>query len=244
MNSPTPDAKSVFGRAAEIPSPAGRAAFLDDACAGHAAVRAEVETLLKALGQAGSFMGVPAAPAGETVSYDTPISEGEGTVIGPYTLRELIGEGGMGTVFVAEQTHPVRRKVALKVIKPGMDSRQVIGRFEAERQALALMDHPNIAKVHDGGTTPDGRPYFVMELVKGLPITAYCDQQRLPTPQRLELFMDVCRAVQHAHQKGIIHRDLKPSNILVAVHDVKPVVKVIDFGIAKATGGQLTDKTL
>jgi serine/threonine protein kinase/tetratricopeptide (TPR) repeat protein len=157
---------------------------------------------------------------------------------------EQIGEGGMGLVFVAEQQQPVRRKVALKLIKPGMDSKQVIARFEAERQALAMMDHPNIAKVHDGGVTPEGRPYFVMELVKGLPITVYCDKSRLGTRLRLELFLDVCHAVQHAHQKGIIHRDLKPSNILVEVHDVRPVVKIIDFGISKAIGQQLTDKTL
>src|SRR5262249_22094993 len=173
------------------------------------------------------------------------IPERPGTVIGPYRLMEQIGEGGMGLVFVAEQTQPVRRKVALKVIKPGLDSRPVVARFEAERQALALMDHPNIAKVHDGGTTDSGRPYFVMELVKGTAITAYCDQNRLTTRQRLELFLPVCQAVQHAHQKGIIHRDLKPSDALVAVHDVTPVVKVIDFGIAKATGSQhLTERTL
>src|SRR5215472_1509509 len=157
---------------------------------------------------------------------------------------EQIGEGGMGLVFVAEQQQPVRRKVALKVIKPGMDTRQVIARFEAERQALAMMDHPHIAKVHDGGTTAEGRPYFVMELVKGTPITDYCDQHRLTTRQRLALFVDVCSAVQHAHQKGIIHRDLKPSNVLVSLHDVTPVVKVIDFGVAKAIGQQLTDKTV
>src|SRR5262249_35772204 len=167
-----------------------------------------------------------------------------GTVIGPYKLLEQIGEGGMGLVFVAEQQYPVKRRVALKVIKPGMDSRQVIARFEAERQALAMMDHANIAKVHDGGTTPEGRPYFVMELVKGTPITEFCDRHQLTTCQRLALFLDVCHAVQHAHQKGIIHRDIKPSNVLVSVHDVTPVVKVIDFGIAKPTSGQLTDKTL
>src|SRR5262249_50279474 len=167
-----------------------------------------------------------------------------GTVIGPYKLLEEIGEGGMGLVFVAEQQRPVKRRVALKIVKPGMDSRQVVARFEAERQALAMMDHANIAKVHDGGTTAEGRPYFVMELVKGTPITDYCDQHRLTTRQRLGLFLDVGHAVQHAHQKGIIHRDIKPSNVLVSVHDVKPVVKVIDFGIAKAIGGQLTDKSV
>src|SRR5262249_38218679 len=144
----------------------------------------------------------------------------------------------------AEQQQPVRRKVALKVIKPGMDTRQVIARFEAERQALAMMDHPNIAKVHDGGTTSENRPYFVMELVKGTPITEYCDQYQVPIGQRLELFVSVCQAVQHAHQKGIIHRDLKPSNVLVMSHDGTPVVKVIDFGVAKAIGQELTDKTI
>ena len=165
-------------------------------------------------------------------------------VIGPYKLMEQIGEGGMGVVYVAEQTQPVRRKVALKIIKPGMDTKQVIARFEAERQALAMMDHPNIAKVLDGGTTEIGRPYFVMELVRGIPITEYCDREQLSIRERLELFVLVCRAVQHAHQKGIIHRDLKPSNILVTLHDGVPVPKVIDFGVAKATGQSLTDKTV
>src|SRR5438874_4484661 len=173
-----------------------------------------------------------------------PSSECVGTTVGPYKLLEQIGGGGMGVVYMAEQLHPIRRKVALKIIKPGMDSGQVIARFEAERQALTMMDHPNIAKVLDAGTTDAGRPYFVMELVKGIPITDYCDQARLSTRERLELFMLVCNAVQHAHQKGIIHRDLKPSNVLVTLHDDKPVVKVIDFGIAKATGQQLTEKTL
>src|SRR5262249_47526850 len=156
------------------------------------------------------------APVGETADYDSPVTEGEGTVIGLYTLREQIGEGGMGLVFVAEQQQPVRRKVALKVIKPGMDTRQVVARFEAERQALAMMDHPNIGKVLDAGTTGGGRPYFVMELVRGIPITDYCDANRLNPDDRLGLFLQVCRAVQHAHQKGVIHRDLKPSNVLVA----------------------------
>ena len=164
------------------------------------------------------------------------VPESPGTVIGPYKLLEQIGEGGMGVVYVAEQTQPVRRKVALKIIKPGMDTKQVIARFEAERQALAMMDHPNIAKVLDAGATETGRPYFVMELVRGIPITDYCDREQLSIPERLELFVLVCRAVQHAHQKGIIHRDLKPSNILVTVIDGAAVPKVIDFGVAKATG--------
>jgi serine/threonine protein kinase len=172
------------------------------------------------------------------------LAERPGTVIGPYKLLEQIGEGGFGIVFMAEQQHPVRRKVALKVVKPGMDTRQVIARFEAERQALALMDHANIAHVFDGGETASGRPYFVMELVRGIPITDFCDQDHLPIRERLDLFVAVCQAVQHAHQKGIIHRDLKPSNVLVTLHDDKAVVKVIDFGIAKATGQQLTEKTL
>ena len=165
-------------------------------------------------------------------------------MVGPYKLLEVVGEGGMGTVYLAQQQEPIRRLVALKLIKAGMDSRQVLARFEAERQALALMDHPNIAKVFDGGATPNGRPYFVMELVKGTPITKYCDEQRLALRDRLELFVQVCRAVQHAHQKGIIHRDLKPSNVLVAAYDGAPVVKVIDFGVAKAVGQPLAEKTL
>jgi len=167
-----------------------------------------------------------------------------GSTIGRYKLMEQIGEGGMGVVYVAEQTQPVRRKVALKIIKPGMDTKQVIARFEAERQALAMMDHPNIARVHDAGATESGRPYFVMELVRGIPITDYCDRERLSVPERLELFVLVCRAVQHAHQKGIIHRDLKPSNILGTVIDGAAVPKVIDFGVAKATGAALTERTI
>jgi serine/threonine protein kinase len=167
-----------------------------------------------------------------------------GTVVGRYKLLEQIGEGGFGTVFMAEQQHPVRWRVALKVIKPGMDTRQVIARFEAERQALALMDHPNIARVLDAGATDAGRPYFVMELVLGVLITEYCDTNNLSTPQRLGLFIPVCHAVQHAHEKGVVHRDLKPSNILVTLHDGVPVPKVIDFGIAKATQQDLTDKTV
>src|SRR5256714_1669440 len=166
------------------------------------------------------------------------------TVAGRYKLLEQIGEGGMGAVWVADQTEPVRRRVALKLIKPGMDSRQVLSRFEAERQALALMDHPNIAKVYDGGMTDEGRPYFVMEYVRGVPITEYCDSARLSIEERLRLFIPVCQAVQHAHQKGIIHRDLKPSNILVCLYDGQPVPKVIDFGLAKAIHQPLTEHTL
>src|SRR5262249_35958970 len=183
----------------------------------------------------GPFQG----PAEPTASCEAP-----GTLIGRYKLLEQLGEGGMGTVFLAEQTQPVQREVALKVIKPGLDSRQVVARFGDERQALALMDHPHIARVFDGGATDSGRPYFVMELVKAVPLTRYCDEPHLTPRQRLELFIPVCQAIQHAHQKGIIHRDLKPSNVLVARYDGQPVPKVIDFGVAKATGQQLTEKTL
>src|SRR5499425_199547 len=173
-----------------------------------------------------------------------PAMEVGGARIGPYKLLQQIGEGGFGVVYMAEQTEPVRRKVAVKIIKPGMDTKEVIARFESERQALALMDHPNIAKVLDAGATERGLPYFVMELVKGVPITEYCDNNNLSPQGRLGLFVTVCRAVQHAHQKGIIHRDLKPSNVMVTLHDGIPVPKVIDFGVAKATSQHLTEKTL
>jgi serine/threonine protein kinase/tetratricopeptide (TPR) repeat protein len=234
--------RSIFVAALEVDDPAERAAYIERACTGDPALRAQVEQLLKAHDQSGPFMERP-APA-LVAAADEPLTERPGTVIGPYKLLEQIGEGGFGVVFMAEQAQPIRRKVALKVLKPGMDTRQVIARFEAERQALALMDHPNIAHILDGGTTASGRPYFVMELVRGIPITEFCDQNRLPVRERLELFINICQAVQHAHQKGVIHRDLKPSNMLVTLHDDKAVVKVIDFGIAKATGQQLTEKTL
>src|SRR5579871_6972645 len=217
-----------------------RAAYLDQACGGDTELRRRVEALLQAHDNAGSFLNRPAVPASGTTDTaagqwidpaDVPRpSEGPGSRIGPYKLMEQIGEGGMGLVFVAEQQQPVRRRVALKIIKPGMDSQQVIARFEAERQALALMDHQNIAKVLDTGTTAAGRPYFVMELVKGVPITTYCDANQLTPRERLELFVPVCLAIQHAHQKGIIHRDIKPSNVLVTMYDDKPVPKIIDFG--------------
>jgi len=242
--------RDLFIAALQIDDPAKRSAFLDVGCGEDAELRLRVEALLKAFAQAGSFMQQPAA-AGATSAMPPgghPLigasAEAPGTVIGPYKLLQQIGEGGMGTVFMAEQTVPVQRKVALKLIKAGLDSQQVIARFEAERQALALMDHPNIAKVLDAGTTEGGRPYFVMELVKGMPVTRYCDEHHLMPRQRLELFVPVCQAVQHAHQKGIIHRDLKPSNIMVCLYDGKPVPKVIDFGIAKATGTKLTERTL
>ena len=179
-----------------------------------------------------------------STAWAAPIQELAGSRIGPYKLLQLIGEGGFGSVFMAEQQHPVTRKVALKIIKLGMDTRSVIARFEAERQALAMMDHANIARVLDAGATDSGRPYFVIELVKGDPITEYCDRNKLSLPDRLELFSQVCNAVQHAHQKGIIHRDLKPSNILVSTQDGKPFARVIDFGIAKATASRLTEKTV
>jgi eukaryotic-like serine/threonine-protein kinase len=234
--------ESLFVATLQKP-PIDRAAYLDQACADDPALRERVEALLRAEGAAGDFLETPAP--GPAVNVDEqPVGEVPGTVIGPYKLIEQIGEGGMGTVWMAQQTEPVRRLVAVKLIKAGMDSRQVLARFEAERQALALMDHANIARVLDAGTTGAGRPYFVMDLVKGVPITRYCDEHHLTPQQRLELFIPVCQAVQHAHQKGIIHRDLKPSNVLVALYDGKPVPKVIDFGVAKAAGQQLTDKTL
>jgi WD40 repeat protein/serine/threonine protein kinase len=235
--------RSVFLAVLDIADPSERSAYLDRACAGDTALRAGVEALLKAHQEPGSFMERPAAALVATVD-ESPLSERPGTVIGPYKLLEQIGEGGFAIVFLAEQQVPVCRKVALKVLKPGMDSKQVIARFEAERQALALMDHPNIAHILDASTTEQGRPYFVMELVRGVPITEFCDLNHLPVRRRLELFVSVCQAVQHAHHKGVIHRDLKPSNVLVTLHDDKPVVKVIDFGIAKAAGQRLTDKTL
>jgi serine/threonine protein kinase/tetratricopeptide (TPR) repeat protein len=237
---PLPE-ESIFAQALEIKSAPERAAFLDRACGHNQGLRAEVEALLRAQDRSGDVLDLPEAGPADTL---LPIREGPGTVIGLYKLMEQIGAGGMGLVFVAEQQRPVRRKVALKVIKPGMDTREVIARFEAERQALALMDHPNIAKVLDGGTTASGRPFFVMELVKGIPITQFCDESRLTTRERLELFVPVCQAVQHAHHKGIIHRDLKPSNVMVVSHDGTPVIKVIDFGVAKAVGQQLTEKTI
>jgi serine/threonine protein kinase/Flp pilus assembly protein TadD len=235
------DAKPIFLEALDCKGADELMRFLERACGSDAALRARVEELLRAHRDAGAFLG---GTEKQGARCDQPTAERPGTVIGPYKLLQQIGEGGFGVVFMAEQQAPIRRKVALKVLKPGMDTRQVIARFEAERQALALMDHPNIAKVLDAGETSSGRPYFVMELVKGLAITEFCDDSHLLVRQRLELFVSVCQAVQHAHQKGIIHRDLKPSNILVTLHDGTPVVKVIDFGIAKALGQQLTDKTL
>ncbi len=221
-----------------------RAAYLDAVCGADVELRERVESLLRAQANPGSFLQSPAFGVGHSPTIDQSPVERPGTQLGPYKLLQQIGEGGMGTVFMAEQHEPVKRRVALKVIKLGMDTRQVIARFEAERQALTLMDHPNIAKVLDAGTTDSGRPYFVMELVQGQPITEYCDEHRLTPRQRLELLIPVCQAIQHAHQKGIIHRDIKPTNILVAEYDEHPVPKVIDFGVAKATSQTLTEKTM
>jgi serine/threonine protein kinase len=237
------DEEAIFNLARQIPSPEARAAYLGQVCDENEALRARVLALLAVHEQEKSLLAAPAPKAGGTVD-EQPVREGIGMRIGPYKLLQQLGEGGMGVVCLAEQEQPVRRRVALKVIKAGMDSAQVIGRFEQERQALALMDHPHIAKVLDAGATDTGRPYFVMELVKGLPITKYCDQEQLTPRERLELFIPVCQAVQHAHQKGIIHRDLKPSNVLIALYDGKPVPKVIDFGVAKATGQRLTERSI
>ena len=243
----TARAQHIFGEVMDL-SPADRSAFIEEACGGDGEVRQEVLALLASMEDAGKFLSAPTVegdPALAAATSETsPLVEQPGTVIGRYKLLQLIGEGGFGSVFMAEQEQPVRRKVALKIIKLGMDTKQVIARFEAERQALAMMDHPNIAQVFDAGATETGRPYFVMELVRGVPITTYCDENKLAPPQRMELFVQVCLAVQHAHQKGIIHRDLKPSNVLVTMHDDKPVPKVIDFGIAKATTARLTELTL
>lgn len=235
-------ANDIFLQAFEVTSADLRREYLDKACGGDAELRAQVDSLLAAHSQAGSFLESPTPRVAATV--DQPPAERPGTQIGPYKLLQQIGEGGMGTVYMAEQSHPVQRKVALKVIKAGMDSRQIIARFEAERQALAVMDHVNIARVLDAGTTESGLPYFVMELVHGVPITKYCDDSQLTLRERLELFVPVCQAIQHAHQKGIIHRDIKPSNVMVTLYDGKPVPKVIDFGVAKATEQKLTERTL
>jgi serine/threonine protein kinase len=235
--------REIFIAAAQIHSPAARSSFLDQACAGDAVLHERIDALLAEQQNLGSYLEVPAA-AGITLASPSRSNESAGTRIGPYKLLQPLGEGGMGAVYLAEQHEPVKRLVALKIIKAGMDSAQVIARFEQERQALAIMDHPHIAKVLDAGTTDSGRPYFVMELVKGIPITRYCDQEHLTPKERLELFIPVCQAVQHAHQKGIIHRDLKPSNVLIALYDGRPVPKVIDFGVAKATSQKLTERTL
>jgi serine/threonine protein kinase/WD40 repeat protein len=256
-------ARQIFIEALGKVPPEQRAAFLSARCGEDLELHRHVENLLQAHGEGGSFLDHPAAGPAGTAAYDLPAGQEPaareraarraapagsgvqaGMIVGPYKLIQPIGEGGMGTVWMAQQIEPVKRLVALKIIKPGMDHGQVIARFEAERQALALMEHANIARVLDAGTTPEGQPYFAMELVKGVPITRYCDEHHLTPRERLELFVPVCQAVQHAHQKGIIHRDLKPSNVLVALYDGRPVPKVIDFGVAKAMGQPLTEKTL
>jgi serine/threonine protein kinase/tetratricopeptide (TPR) repeat protein len=243
--------QTVFLAALEHPDAAGRRVLLERECAGDADLRLEVESLLREYDERDTLPGEGSHPPSETRVVETivgavalPIPERLGGRIGPYKLLEKLGDGGMGTVYMAEQEAPVRRQVALKIIKPGMDSELVVARFEAERQALALMDHQNIARVLDAGTTDTGRPFFVMELVRGVPITEYCDVNRLTPKQRLELFVSVCQAIQHAHQKGIIHRDIKPSNVLVTLYDGKPVPKVIDFGVAKAIDQRLTERTM
>ena len=241
MNNRTSNVDDIYLASLERESAQERSAYLEDACAGNPELRRRVERLLEAQANIDNFLEAPAPEICPTV--DRPITESVGTQIGPYKLLEQIGEGGMGIVYVASQKEPLRRRVALKIIKPGMDTREVVARFEAERQALAMMDHPNIAKVFDAGATDAGRPYFAMELVKGTPITEHCDREQLSTRERLALFVTLCHGVQHAHQKGVIHRDLKPSNLLIEVHDVRPVPKIIDFGIAKAVGQHLTEKT-
>ena len=235
QNEPRRRVETLFHACLSREAGAERRAYLDGACGDDADLRSRVEVLLAANDEASGFLEGPAVEGAQ---------EGTGTSIGPYKLLQELGEGGMGVVYMAEQQRPVRRKVALKVIKLGMDTKQVIARFEAERQALAMMDHANIARVLDAGATEAGRPYFVMELVRGVPINEYCDTHKLGTNERLGLFVDVCRAVQHAHQKGIIHRDLKPTNVLVTSHDGTPVPKIIDFGVAKATNQRLTERTL
>jgi eukaryotic-like serine/threonine-protein kinase len=254
MNTSVPREKAVFCQAVEITDPEERSQFLDQACGTDKLLRERVEGLLEISKTSGDFFE-KCTPALNAVPIDADqiLSAGERIFepetpetsrIEPYKLLQKIGEGGCGVVYMAEQDHPIRRRVALKIIKLGMDTKNVIARFEAERQALALMDHPNIARVLDAGATETGRPYFVMELVYGVKITEYCDQNCVSMQDRLQLFIQVCNAVQHAHQKGIIHRDLKPSNVMVTMHDGVPMPKVIDFGIAKATEQRLTDKTL
>jgi serine/threonine protein kinase len=242
------EADSIFFSAREIDDPEQRLAFLQEACGNVPALLGKVQELLAAEGQAEAYFGDSVVDDDRTVAMAPGEMAGQlehaGLVIGRYKLLQKIGEGGFGSVWMAEQTEPVTRRVALKIIKQGMDTHEVIARFEAERQALAMMDHPNIARVFDAGATPQGRPYFVMELVKGMPVTQFCIERKLTTRQRLELFGDICSAVNHAHQKGIIHRDLKPSNVMVTLHGDQAVPKVIDFGIAKATESKLTEKTL
>lgn len=256
MNPSRYSEKSIFLEALDIESPAERIAFVEAACRGNTALLASVAALLRQHERADNPVDTPIVAksdrpsfvmedTGSFVSGNNPAPvHALGSMIGPYKLMEQIGEGGFGLVYVADQQSPIRRRVALKIIKPGMESREVLTRFDAERQAIALMDHPNIARVFDAGVTESAQPYFVMELVRGVPLTEYCDGNQLDIPERLQLFVDICNAVQHAHQKGIVHRDLKPSNILVTLQDGHPLVKIIDFGVAKAIGQSLTIKTI
>ncbi|HVC98974.1 MAG TPA: serine/threonine-protein kinase, partial [Pirellulales bacterium] len=237
---PKLDERAIFDTARRIGAPDARIAYLKQACDDDPNLMERVQALLRVHDDDGAFLKFPAV----SPIIVAAVNEGPGTRIGSYKLVEQIGEGGFGVVFLAEQQQPIRRIVALKIVKPGMDTREVVARFEAERQALAMMEHPSIARVFDGGTTNSGRPYFVMELVKGAPITRYCDEQQLTPRHRLALVATVCQAVQHAHQKGVIHRDLKPTNVLVAAYDGVPVPKIIDFGVAKALGERLTERTL
>jgi len=245
-----PIEEAIFHAASELSDPQRRASFLDQACGQNSALRERLTVLLGAGDRAKQFLANDPLDLDQATVSDpsvlpaVPIAEGPGTRIGRYKLLQQIGEGGMGVVYMAEQEEPVRRRVALKIIKLGMDTKQVVARFEAERQALAMMDQPNIARVLDGGATETGRPYFVMELVQGVPITEFCDKNKLPARERMRLFVQVCQAIQSAHQKGIIHRDIKPSNVLVTLHHGEAMPKVIDFGIAKATNQRLTEKTL
>jgi serine/threonine protein kinase len=234
--------KTIFTAVRVIDSPEGQQAYMQQACGDDVDQRNRVAALLHKFQPDNQFLESPASEL--HLFLDAPRVLETPTQIGPYRICEQIGEGGMGVVYLAQQRKPMRRKVALKVIKPGMDSQQVIARFEAERQALAVMNHPGIARIFDAGMTEEGRPFFVMELIRGVRIDKYCDDAKLTVKDRLNLFIDVCQAIQHAHQKGVIHRDLKPSNILVTLHDGIPVVKVIDFGIAKALNHDLTERTL
>ncbi len=240
----TPSERTIFFGALDVDDPAQRARFLDQACENNPALRANVDALLQANEQSDHIIDRPPIEVADTADLITSDNHWIDKQIGDYRLMEQIGEGGFGLVFVAQQSKPVRRQVALKVVKPGMSSKEVIARFAAEQQAVAMMDHPNIAQVFDAGVTEDGRPYFVMELVRGVPINQFCDAHCLTVEQRLKLFVDLCGAVHHAHQKAVIHRDIKPSNVLVTLHDDRPVVKVIDFGVAKAIGHSLTDQTI
>ena len=236
------DEREIFNVARRLDSPQSRAEYLQHVCGDDREFLERITALLREFEGSGSFL--ESSPPGIDSLDPPPAAERPGTIIGRYKLLEEIAEGGMGVVYMAEQREPVRRKVALKIIKPGMDTREVIARFEAERQALAMLDHPNIAKVLDAGETESGRSYFVMELVQGIHLTDFCDQSELTIRERLELFIQICQAVHHAHQAGIIHRDLKPSNVMITLYDGVPVPKIIDFGIVKATEGQLADRSV